>query len=323
MDEETEVGIDDAVNSAMQSLEKDGLLAEGQEGATPDTTTPNEGAETPTEGEDDKPNLEVKLEAETPIEPPVSWRSDEKELFKNLPRETQEILQRLQQASDSHFTQRSTEYAQKIKATDDERQQYQTTRASYMNELGRLGQMASQLMPAKFQDIQSQADYLRLKATDPARASEYEAFQMTLQAAAHQQSQMQGAQQQEHLNHELNALLDKHPDWRQDQTKLTSALDTVRKTAVEYYGFSPKEVEVIGDHRYVDILQDASSWRQHQANLKSAHMKKTVTTPTKVLRPNAQSSSSLPDDKKAALLKRASKATNDREKANILSQLIG
>jgi len=324
-----EIGIDDAVTKAMQIMEeseapdnaaaqtnplKNSLAKQGEAGASEMELT---------EETEEKPDEQEPLEAEKPIEPPASWRSDEKELFKGLPRDVQETITRVQQAADSHFTQRSTELAQKIRATDDERQQYQTERARHLTELGRLSQMAAQLLPAKFQDIQSESDYLRLKATDPARASEYEAFRMTLDMANKQQEQLQKASLQEHLTKEYQQLAEKFPEFR-DVTKASALLDGVRKTAVEYYGFSPQEVQVIQDHRYVPILQDAMAWRQYQANMKAAQTKKTVTAPTKVLRATATTGqASLADDQKMALLKRASKTTNDREKAEILAGLIG
>lgn len=318
--------MDDTVNNVMQSLEDDGLLAEGQEGAAPQPipSEGEDGAETQTD-EEGKPIVAAKVEAgDQPIEPPASWRSDEKAIFASLDRNAQEAILRIDQAQNAHFTQRSTDLAQKTRATDDERQQYQTQRAQYAQELGRLSEMAAQLLPAKFQDIKTEADYLRIKATDPARASEFEAFQMTLKMANDQKAQLQNAQMNDHLNRELESLLNKHPDFRADEAKLKTAIDNTRKTAVEYYGFTPDEVKVIQDHRYVDVLNDARQWREYQANLKAAQTKKAVATPTKVLRQAATTgSTNLATDQNKALLNRAKKATNDREKADLIARAIG
>ena len=309
--------IDDAVAKIMDKIggddaeeEQDSPLPSGDTG---EETLPDEEV---------KPSEEEVVEPETAIEPPAGWRSDEKEMFKGLPREAQEVALRLQQSQDSHFTQRSTELAQEKRAAADERQQYQTERARFQAELGRVGQMAAQLLPAKFQDIQSESDYLRLKATDPARASEYEAFQMTLQMANNQSAQLQQAHDREHLDREWSLLLEKFPELR-DETKARTTIDAVRKTAVDYYGFTPQEVTVIADHRYIPIIQDAAAWRQHQANLKSAQTKKLAPTPTKVLQRSATNgAANLADDQKSALLNRARKTENMRDKAAILARMI-
>lgn len=317
--------IDASMASALDILNADPSLSDEFEGEDTEVSQQEAGEsgadDTPTDQEG-KPNEPEKVEPEKALEPPSSWRSDEKELFKNLPSEQQEILLRLQQASDSHFTQRSTELAQKIRSTDDERQQYQSDRARYAAELGRIEQMAAQLLPAKFSDIQSHADYLRLKATDPARASEFEAFQMTLQSVTQQQEQLRQQAMNERLNHEWAQLCDKYPEFK-DTAKAVPMLDAVRKTACEHYGFSPEEVRVIGDHRYIPIIQDAMAWRQHQTNLKAAQSKRAVPAPTKVL-PNASTNGqgAMANDRKAALLNRARGMTDDYRRAELLASLI-
>lgn len=323
MSETEELGIDDAVNNAMSILEKDGLLKDQPEEAQDTVEQTETGAETPTEEvNEEKPSEPAQPEAETPIEPPASLRSDEKDLFKSLPREMQETYLRLQQASDSHFTQRSTELAQKIRATDDERQQYQTERAAYMGELERLSLMAAQLLPAKFQDVRSQADYLRLKATDPQRASEYEAFQMTLNMANQQLMQQRQAGQSQALNREWSTLVSKMPN--NDAAKAKEIVDAARKGAVEYYGYTPQEANAaIDDHRRILVMQDALAWRNYQSQLKAAAAKKATPTPTKVLKQSSPNSANLATDRQTAILKRAQNARNDREKANHLAQLLG
>lgn len=325
MDNSVDTGIDDAVSRAMEILGNDDEPVEQQDSALAALDSPHKGEagateELPTdENKEVKPNEEVKPEAEKPIEAPASWRSDEKAIFESLDRNAQEAILRIDQSQQAHFTQRSTELAQARRAADDERQQYQSERARHTAELGRLSQMAAQLLPAKFQDIKSEADYLRLKATDPARASEFEAFQMTLRMADQQQAQLRTAQMNEHLNNEWKALVEKIPN--QDAGKAKEYVDAARKTAVDYYGFSPDEVKVVADHRHVLVLQDALAWRQYQANLKAAQSKKTVATPTKVLRPAGNNgSANLADDQKAALRNKARKASNDRERAAILAQ---
>lgn len=300
------LNVDEGAEDATQDVVQDNLQEEGETGE--ETLT-----------EENKPNTEVEVEPETALEPPTSWRSDEKELFKNLPREAQEVALRIQQAQDSHFTQRSTELAQKIRATDDTRHQYEADRARYASELTQLNQIASQLLPAKFSDIQSEADYLRLKTTDPARASEYEAFQQILQGSMRQAEQVRQSQMNEHLNREWGSFVSKYPEF-QDATKAQTMLDGVRKGAVEYYGYSPEETKIIADHRQIQVMRDALAWRQHLATQKTAQAKKFTPVQQRVIRTNGNVSVS--NGGKTALLNRARKSDKLNDKVDAITALL-
>src|SRR5262249_53107890 len=55
-------------------------------------------------------------DARPPIEPPRSWTKDDKELFKSLPRETQERIAERERLRESDFLRRQNESADKLKA---------------------------------------------------------------------------------------------------------------------------------------------------------------------------------------------------------------
>lgn len=257
------------------------------------------------------------------IEPPASWPSDDKESFKALPTWAQERIRARENEREAHFTERTRTVAAREQELNTVQTQAQQAQQQYAAELDRLSQLATQLMPAKFSDVTSEADYLRLKVEDPARASEYEAFVQVLrnnQANAARESQKQA---QKHLDQQWEALQTKFPEFK-DPVKGVELLNDVRKAAVDYYGFTQQEVAIIADHRHVPIIRDAIAWRNHQANLKAAESKKVPNTPvTPTLRANgASTSANFSADQKNKVLNRAANETDLRRKADILANLI-
>jgi hypothetical protein len=177
-------------------------------------------------------------------------------------------------------------------------------------------------MPAKFADISSEADYLRLKVEDPARASEYEAFVHMIRNANQQKTQVEQERINAHLHNEFQQLTSKYPEF-QDQEKAASILGNVRKACVDWYGFSPQEVEIIADHRHVPIIRDAIAWRQYQANIKAAESKRVpLQAPTATLRQNGQSSDFVGAEQKSKIINRARQTHDMRARAEMLAGLI-
>ena len=65
-----------------------------------------------------------------PVEPPRSWSKEDKELFKGLPRETQERLAERERSRDSDFSRRQQEATERAKALDAERAKVESDRKS-------------------------------------------------------------------------------------------------------------------------------------------------------------------------------------------------
>lgn len=267
----------------------------------------------------------VKPQDNTPaaIEPPTSWPTDDKEAFKSLPAWAQETIVRRDNEKEAFFSERSRTLAARETEIQTIQTRAQQDQQRYVGELQRLNQMATQLMPAKFSDIASEADYLRLKVEDPARASEYEAFVQVLRNSQAQQAQVMQAQQKAHLDKEWSQLQTKYPEFK-DPVKGVNLLNDVRKAAMDYYGFSQQEVEIIADHRHVPIIRDALAWRNHLANLKAAEGKKVPNTPNQpALRANAAGNgANMSTEVKSKTLTRAGKETDLRKKADLLASLI-
>ena len=317
--------IDSRVANVMAILDKEAEQQEPQN--TPSDPKIEGAAELPKEaiGEDQtktsKPE-ENKLHENAAIEPPASWPSDDKEAFKSLPTWAQERIVARENERESFFTDRSKTIAAREREINDVLTRTGQAQEQYISELQRLNQIATQLMPAKFADIKTEADYLMLKTSDPARASEYEAFVQVLQRANQQSQQVQQQRQQEHLDREYNMLTEKFPEFK-DPAKATTLLNEVRKAAVEYYGFAPGEVAVIQDHRYVPLVRDAMAWRSYQANLKAAAGKKVPSQlPTSTLRTNGVSSGSVDSERTNKILNLASQTQDLRKKAEYMASLL-
>jgi len=335
MDEEAATGedqtassgsFDDRMTNVLNTIEKD-------EDNNPDKTAASAAAagesavtEPPKkaigEGKDKTSEAEKPEQTTTSaIEPPISWPSDDKEAFKSLPTWAQERIVARENEREAFLSERSRTLAAKERDISNVQRQASEAQAYYASELQRLNELANQLMPAKFSEIKSQADYLRMKKENPALASEYDAFVGVLQGARQQQAQLQHQRLIEHLDREFAVLSDKFPEFK-DSKKAAEIMADVRKSAVDFYGFSPEEVKVIVDHRYIPVLRDAMAWRQYQANVKAAAAKKVVPQPTNIVRQASTTGAALSSDQKVGLLKKARGAQTLDEKAAHIAALI-
>lgn len=334
MENNNSAGLSDGerINSIMAILDKDEVAEPATKNTDNEMQDPTvvgaeltDKKEAISEGQNEKTNEQERgeLQKTATIEPPASWPSDDKEAFRSLPTWAQERINARESERESYFAERSQTIAARERDIQDIQAKAGKAQEQYMSELGRLNQLATQLMPAKFSDIKSEADYLQLKVSNPARASEYEAFVQVLQRANQQSQQVMQEKQKEHLDREYSMLTQKYPEF-QDNAKATTLLNEVRKAAVDWYSFRPEEVAIIADHRYVPIIRDAIAWRNYQVNLKAAEGKKVPSQqPTNVLRNNATTNnSSISSDQKNKIFNQASKTTDMRKKAALIASLI-
>ena len=327
---------EETLNSRMEKvadiIENDPTLQDEQDTdttATDPANVGNNGAEKPPTVEGQEKTSEAdKLKpgaATQPgaIEPPVSWPSDDKEAFKSLPTWAQETISRRENEREAHFTERTRAVAERERGIQDVQRTAAEAHQKYTGELTRLNEIAQQLMPAKFSDIQSEADYLRLKVEDPQRAAEYEVFAQVLGNARQQAAEANKAAFQQKIDKEWETLQAKYPEFK-DPVKGVEKLNAVRKAAVVFYGFTPQEVTVIADHRHVPIIEDAMKWRAYQANLKAAEGKK---VPNKQPLPGVRQNggggqANLGAEEKNKLIKKAAGTSDLRKKADMLGDLI-
>lgn len=273
----------------------------------------------PLEGQD--PKDPAKAGTPAAIEAPASWPSDDKQAFADLPTWAQETIVRRENDREAAFSQRSRSLSEQQRVSTDVQRRSEEAQARYLSEADRLNQVAAQLLPAKFSDIKTEADYLQLKVKDPQRASEYEAFTHVLRNANAQAAAARTQAQQAHLNREFTTLQDKYPEFKEPE-KAKQIMGDVRKACVEWYGFQPQEVEIVADHRHVQIIRDAIAWRNYQAQIKSAAAKKAVPQQRGNLRPQAASGASATAEQKAQIRNRVGNAKSDREKADLIAGLL-
>src|SRR5690349_18935631 len=143
-----------------------------------------------------------------PIEPPRSWTKDDKELFKGLPRATQERLAERERSRERDFLRRQTEDAEKLKGLTAKEQQAEQVRLQYEGKLNSVVEMLEKEQLREFPDIRSQADLDKMVAdmvrlanpsspdADPfealrlqGRLAGWNAHQQKLQAAHHELQQ--------------------------------------------------------------------------------------------------------------------------------------
>lgn len=177
MDTESD-NFNDRLDKAMDVLGNDPALQDEQntEGGANDPASPSntkppvkdaigEDQNKPSDAKTDKPQGE----APAAIEPPANWPNDDKEAFKQLPTFLQERVVAREHEREAFFSERSRAIAARENELNTVQARAQQAQQQYASELQRLTQLAAQLMPAKFNDITSEADYLRMKVEDPAR----------------------------------------------------------------------------------------------------------------------------------------------------------
>ncbi len=90
--------------------------ADSKEEETADSEEPGDDATDQTEEGEDDPAVEAK--AEPVIDPPARFSEKDKETFRSLPREAQEILAARNQEMEADYTRKTTEIAEQRKATE-------------------------------------------------------------------------------------------------------------------------------------------------------------------------------------------------------------
>jgi hypothetical protein len=180
------------------------------ETAAKDTPAKDDQGET----KDDKVDPEVAL---PPIEPPSSWKTEEKEVFKTLPRAAQEAIQRREQD-------RTTELRNLQNTTAEQRKQADGEVARLKGLADQVGSVVNERiadLAREFPEIKTQADVEALAASDPVRFGVFQAKLMRFNAAqnAQQQAQQELSKQQERQQSEFlttakEKLLEVFPTWK-------------------------------------------------------------------------------------------------------------
>src|SRR5207245_11444009 len=112
-----------------------------------------------TERADPAADAAAEAESELPsIEPPRSWTKEDKELFKSLPRATQERLAERERSRDSDFRRRQQEATERAKALEAERSGVEQARERYQQALPILLHSLQAQFSGEFSDVRTTAD---------------------------------------------------------------------------------------------------------------------------------------------------------------------
>lgn len=220
---------------------------------------PAEEGEQPVEGAEAETAVEEEADDLPPIEPPVSWDAEAKDVFKSLPREAQEIVAK-REGEREKFVQQKSQEAARVKTEVEQTavQQLAQIEAGYAQQFQHL---AEQIMPQRPNPALVQVD----PAAFYAQQAQYEAAvaqQRELQQQAQtyaQQAQLRAAQIEQATHAEQHRIIvDNFPEYADP----TSGPELQRKlTAVAKAMGYPDEL--IGQARATDILavRAASEWK--------------------------------------------------------------
>ena len=263
----------EATREGATSAEQSSPGGEPGNGAGPDTA-PGE-----TQGSDQA----TSPEDAPPIAPPRSWTKEDKELFKGLPRETQERLVERERSREGDFLRRQNEAAEKLKGLSAREQAMEQAKRQYESALPALLQ-SLQEQAGEFADIQSLADIERVAREDWPRYVRWDAQQKKIaavqsqvnaavarQAQAAQHNWSSFAQQQDAL------LLEKAPELA-DKAQLAKVADGAMGVLKDL-GFNDQELSdlwngrgamSLRDHRVQLLIRDGVRYRDAQAATRSA-----------------------------------------------------
>lgn len=361
--------IDDAANSVLSLLDDDGAGGDGgaADGGTPpageseeaeaariaagldDDSPQGDDAEGEPEAEGE-PVKEAKAPPEPAIEPPVSWKAEEKVLFSKLPPETQKVIAARESEREAFLTKNRQETAEASRKAEEtlttEREALAKEQQATVERIQVAYKIARQAHPIIAAGDKLGAEGWAAKfAQDMVTATaERKQYEMAVDALnGNFQTQVEGAQKAltEAQATKAKAIEDRaRDDFRANWKTLEDDVDLgpiwkdkekrigVQKEVKEYLttiGYSEAEAGSVVDARQFIGARKAMLYDKLMAeNAKVAALKKVKTPPKKPLQPGADEGAGdgdqTPQDK--AVINRASKTTNLHDKAATLASLF-
>ena len=316
--------------------------------------TPNEsqpqGGEAAPQGDpaaSGKPPAKTAEPAEPAIEPPSSWKADLKTRWKDLPRDLQQHLAQWETERTHGVNERLNEAANQRREAQDRAVALERG----ATEAAQLHNRYAQTLQSILQTVEGfdpviaayqRTDLAKLARENPAGYAELDAAYKqrvgVINAMRQEQASVQQRAMGEHFAREERALLQKVPEWS-DVNVAQPALEGLRQFAVADYGFTPEEVKVIGDHRYVLMARDArdaKALRAENAQLKEEIAKrdkgaaaalaaKRVGAPASpTLRPNpaGETGDKNQSERNKAVIKQAHRTRSLAEKAELIAGIV-
>lgn len=232
------------------------------------------------ESQDDETQIEIddepKPAPEAALQAPSSYTPEERAAFSNLPRPAQEAALRLESS-------RRAAYSRDTRAADDARksaeasaQQVAAERQFLLNQVAPLLQSLQQAHSDEFSDIRTAADVQRMAKVDPARFAEWQAQQITLQAAQQAQEQLQQRQQEQQAQAareagavELRKLAQTVKGWDTPEG-LQRGMSELKQYVLGYDGVEEADFALFRKAAFVEMARKASLYDQAVARKKTA-----------------------------------------------------
>jgi hypothetical protein len=256
---------------------------EAEELSTEDNAAPLE--ETSGEGED-QDSGGPQEETET-IDAPRSWTKEDKEIFKALPRESQQRLLEIDRARELEVRRGQNEVAEIRKAALAEAQQLEHARQRYEAALPDLLSQYTDQFNTQFSDIRTWPDAQRLLQEDPVRYLEWQAAREKGEQLRKQTVEAQGRQQQEwqtsftnYVASEQQKFTELAPEFADPEK--APQLQAQARALLEDVGFAQGEIQAAlqgkgsispHDHRFQLIVRDAMRYRSAKQAVKTAPVK--------------------------------------------------
>ena len=250
-------------------------LSPGQE---PGADTAQETGPGETQGDD---------QAEPPIAPPRSWTKEDKELFRHLPRETQERLAERERSREADFLRRQNEASERLKGLSARQQEVDKARTHYEQALPALLMDLANQHQGDFADVTSIADIERLAREDwpryvlwDAQQKKIAAIQQQVAAAQTRRAHEQATRWTAFARDEDARFLEKAPEFT--DLKVMAEATQAAGELLKGMGFTDAELGLLWngqaaislrDHRMQLLLRDGVKYRGAQAKAKAAQQR--------------------------------------------------
>jgi len=267
-------GDDHASDDGASSAELDGeqYLSAGQESPEPS-------------GDGDATAVED--EADTPIEPPASWKADAKKRFRDLPRDLQRVIADRERERETHFSRTQQETVEARKASLAERAAVQNERQAYAQGLTQLIDQIQTIDPVIAEGRQT--NWASLFQQNPglaqAKWGQYQQRLQQMNAVVTQRQQIQGriAEDEARL---ADARLSSALGFWKDDGQRNAFLSELQNFLVGN-GFSPAEMRHVVDARAILVARKAMLYDRLMAQHAGALAARRAPAPGRVLRSQA------------------------------------
>lgn len=230
--------------------------------ADEDDEQPLEGEDEPEaeEAEPDEDTLEDEDEPDLPaIDPPVSWGTDAKELFEQLPRDLQEKVAE-REAQREKFVQGKAQEASDARrsARSEAEQAFADRQRQYASEIEFF---ASRILPQAPDPALANTDpmtFIQLNAQYQAGMAQHQQMMQRAQVAQAEAAQREQALAEQQIDAEAAYLAQQIPDWN-DAAKRHELLSNVKSVAAEL-GYTDEAMSQIGAQDVL-ALRQVAEWK--------------------------------------------------------------